>query len=122
MVARIMHPIQSVFIKGRLIHDGVLALHEIIHEVKTRRQKVVFLKIDFLREALQRKGFDDRWITRIMQLVSSGRTAININGETGLYFKPSRGVRHGDPYLHFFNLAFDGLAAIMDVARHAGHL
>lgn len=49
VVARITHLNQSAFIKGRLIHDGVLALHEIIHEVKTKPQKVVFLKIDFYK-------------------------------------------------------------------------
>jgi hypothetical protein len=29
------HPCQYALLKGRYIHDGVLALHEIIHEVKT---------------------------------------------------------------------------------------
>lgn len=97
VVARVTHPNQTTFIQGRRIHDGVLALHEIIHEVKIRRHKVVFFKIDFhkaydmlswdfLREALHRKGFDDRWITRVMQLVCYGRTMININGESGTFF------------------------------------
>ena len=30
---RIAHPLQSAFLKGRRIHDGILALHEIVHEV-----------------------------------------------------------------------------------------
>lgn len=112
IVARITHLNQTAFIQGRRIHDGVLALHEIIHEVKITRHKAVFFKIDFhkaydtiswdfLREALQRKGFDDRWITRIMQLVGCGSTTININGETDPYFKPSRGGEAGGPDLPF---------------------
>ena len=65
---------------------------------------VVFLKIDFhkaydtvcwdfLREVLLRKGFHDRWVTRVMQMVSSSQTAININGEIGPYFPTFCGVR-----------------------------
>ena len=40
-------PLQFAFLKVCLIHDGILALHEIIHEVKVRHQKGVFLKLDF---------------------------------------------------------------------------
>jgi hypothetical protein len=91
------HPSQLAFLKGRYIYDGILALHEIIHEVKVRRLKGVFLKLDFqkaydrldwafLRQALIRRGLDDRIISWIMHIVMSGNTAININGEVGPYF------------------------------------
>ena len=36
VVQRLAHPHQFAFLKGRFIHDGVLALHEIVHEVKAR--------------------------------------------------------------------------------------
>jgi hypothetical protein len=36
-------------------------------------------------------------ISWIMQIVMSGNTAININGEAGPYFRSSCGVRQGDP-------------------------
>lgn len=104
---RLTHPNQPTFIQGRFILD-VLVFHEVLHEVNIKQQKAVFLKLDFhkaydtvqwafLEEVLQRKGFDDRWITRVMQLVSSGRTAININWEIGPYFPTWCGVRQGDP-------------------------
>ena len=68
---RITHPNQSAFIQGRYILDGVLVLHEVLHEVRSKHLKAVFLKIDFhkayntvswpfLREVLLRKGFDNR--------------------------------------------------------------
>ena len=44
---RMTHPNQSAFIKGRYILDGVLVLHEVLHEVRVKRLKAVFLKIDF---------------------------------------------------------------------------
>ena len=58
-----------------------------------------------------------------MELVSSGSTPININGETGPCFKPWRGVRQGDPFSPLlFNLEMDILAAILEAAKAAGHL
>src|SRR3954465_6510961 len=58
-----------------------------------------------------------------MQFVMSGRTTININGEIGPYFRPSCGVRQGDPISPLlFNAAADALAAILDRARGAGHI
>lgn len=131
---RIAHPFQSAFLKGRRIHDGILALQEIVHEVRRRRTEGVFLKLDFqkaydrldwsfLRLVLERRGFDDRWCSWIMQLVRTGSTAININGEVGPSFRSSRGVRQGDPISPLlFNLAVDALATILDKARAAGHL
>ena len=36
---RLDHPLQTAILKGRQIHDGILALHEIVHEV-SRRQRL----------------------------------------------------------------------------------
>ena len=47
VVERLAHPHLFAFLKGRFIHDGILALHEVVHEVKTRHLKGVFLKLDF---------------------------------------------------------------------------
>jgi hypothetical protein len=38
---------QTAFIKGRFIQDGPLALHEIIHELKSKNLPAVLLKLDF---------------------------------------------------------------------------
>jgi hypothetical protein len=38
---------QTAFIKGRFIQDGPLALHEIIHELKTKKLAAILLKLDF---------------------------------------------------------------------------
>jgi hypothetical protein len=97
-----------LFIECTMIHPLYLWVIKIIHEVKVRRLKGVFLKLDFqkaydhldwafLRQALIRRGFDDRMISWIMQIVMSGNTDININGEVGPYFRSSCGVRQGGP-------------------------
>jgi hypothetical protein len=134
VLERLTHPYQFAFLKGRYIHDGILALHEIIHEVKVQHQRGVFLKLDFqkaydrldwtfLRHALLRRGLDDRMISWIMQIVMSGNTAININGKVGPYFRPSCGVRQGDPISPLlFNAAVDVLAEILEKAKISGHI
>jgi hypothetical protein len=125
---------QNAFIKGRLIHDGPLALHEIIHELKARNLPAVILKLDFekaydrvnwafLREVLTRKGFDPALVHRFMQLVSGGQIAISINGETGPLFRNKRGAHQGDPLSPLlFDYVADGLDAILAKARAAGHI
>uniref|UniRef100_A0A8I6X3U8 Reverse transcriptase domain-containing protein n=1 Tax=Hordeum vulgare subsp. vulgare TaxID=112509 RepID=A0A8I6X3U8_HORVV len=130
----IAHPLQSAFLKGTRIHDGILALHEIVHEVASKGLKGIFLKVDFqktydnldwsfLRLVMQRCGFDERWCSWVMQLVGSGSTAINVNGDVGSFFHASRGVKQGDPISPvLFNLAVDALVGILDKARLAGHL
>uniref|UniRef100_A0A453DUP4 Reverse transcriptase domain-containing protein n=1 Tax=Aegilops tauschii subsp. strangulata TaxID=200361 RepID=A0A453DUP4_AEGTS len=44
---QIAHPLQSAFLKGRRIHDRILAFHEIVHKVASKGLKGVFLKLDF---------------------------------------------------------------------------
>jgi hypothetical protein len=112
----------------------VLALHEIIREVKTRHHKGVFLKLDFqkaydrldwhfLLQVLQWRGFDDRFITWVMQFVMSGSTSINVNGKVGPYFRPSWRVRQGDPISPLlFNSAVDALAEILEKDKITGHI
>jgi hypothetical protein len=129
---RVISQAQTAFIKGRFIQDGPLALHEIIHELKTKKLQAVLLKLDFekaydrvnwsfLREALLRKGFDPRYVHHIRQLVSGG--PISINGEVGPYFRNKRGVRQGDPISPLlFDFVADALDAILVRAREAGHI
>jgi hypothetical protein len=101
---RVISPTQFAFIKGRLIHDGALALHEIVDELKFTGQRAVILKLDFekaydrvswafLRTVLSRKAFEGGNVHRLMQLVTGAQTAIAINGEIGPFFRNKRGVR-----------------------------
>jgi hypothetical protein len=58
----------------------------------------------------------------IMQIVMSGNTAININGELGPDFWPSCGVRQGIPLPLRFNATVDILAEILEKAKISGHI
>jgi hypothetical protein len=131
---RVISQAQTAFIKGRFIQDGPLALHEIIHELKSKKMQAVLLKLDFekaydrvnwdfLKEVLLRKGFNPGFVHRMMQLVCGGQTAISINGEVGPYFRNKQGVRQGDPISPLlFDFVADALDAILVRAREAGHI
>ncbi|XP_051221392.1 uncharacterized protein [Lolium perenne] len=131
---RVIDRCQSAFIRGRCLHEGALALHEIVHELHVRKQKGLLLKLDFekaydrvnwdfLQEILLRKGFSAMMVHRLMQLVRGGQTAINVNGEIGHFFRNKRGVRQGDPLSPIlFDFLVDGLAAIIAKANSAGHV
>jgi hypothetical protein len=114
---RVISPNQTAFIKGRFILDGVLALHETVHEMRRQKAAGILLKIDFekaydrvnwefLSEVLRCKGFDSGAVYRINQLVRGGQTAISINGEVGPFFRNRRGVRQGDPLSPCFSTSW----------------
>ena len=44
---RTISPNQTVFIKGRFIFYGALALYEIVHELKSKKVRGILLKLDF---------------------------------------------------------------------------
>ena len=44
---KIIHKSQTAFIKNRNILDGVVSLHEILHELKTSNKRGIVLKLDF---------------------------------------------------------------------------
>jgi hypothetical protein len=105
---------QSAFIKGRCLHEGVLALHEICHELRVRKQRGLILKLDFekaydrvnwefLREVFLRKGFSPMLVHRLMQLVQGGQTAINVNGKLALFSATHAGCDRGTHCRLFFS-------------------
>lgn len=80
---KIVDPCQTAFIKGRLIVDGAVMLHEVLHELRMKKQKGVVMKIDFekaydsirwdfVEEVLIRKGFCSKIRDWIMSTVRGG--------------------------------------------------
>lgn len=115
------------------MHDGILALHEITHEVHSPGYKGVFVKLhfhkaydrldwSFLKFVLLFRGFGGRWCSWIMLMVQSSKTTTNINGEVEPYFSSSVGVKQGDPISPLlFNPDVDALAGI-HLTGVVGHL
>jgi hypothetical protein len=105
--------------RGRNILEGVVILHETVHELHRRNQNGIIFKIDFekaydkvkwdfLTQTLRLKGFSTKWIEWIKSFISGGSVAININDEIGPFFHTKKGLRQGDPQSPIlFNIVAD---------------
>jgi len=63
---------QSAFLKGRNIMNGVLALHEILHETKRKRGTRVVLKLDFEKLITRSIGISSLTVSNCGCLVRFG--------------------------------------------------
>ena len=68
----VVQPTQTAFMSDRNILEGVVVLHETLHEIHTKKLDGVVFKVDFekaydkvkwpfLQQALRMKGFDEAW-------------------------------------------------------------
>jgi hypothetical protein len=90
----VVQPSQTAFMQGRNILDGVVILHEAVHELHSKKLYGIILKLDFkksyekvklyfLQQTLRLKGFSPEWRALIHNFVSGGSVAIKVNDDTG---------------------------------------
>jgi hypothetical protein len=83
----VVSPTQTAFMPGRNIMQGVVILHETIHELHTKKANGVIIKIDFekacdkvkwsfLQQTLRMKGFSPKCCRWIQNMVSGGSVGI----------------------------------------------
>ena len=111
---------------------GVMALHEVQHDTKSKKRDGLILKLDFekpydkiswefLFDCLRQRGFCENWCKWIKVVVTSGTLSVKVNDILGNYFQSGKGVRHGDPLSPLlFNLAADGLSKMIQQAQRNG--
>ena len=98
---------------GRNILEGVVILHETIHELHRKNLSGVIFKIDFekaydkvkwnfLLQMLRLKGFSPKWIEWIKSFISDDSVAINVNDEIGPFFKRRKGETGRSTFTHPF--------------------
>ena len=85
----VVSPMQTAFMPGRNIMEGVVILHKTIHELHTKKQNGVIFKIDFekaydkvkwsfLQQTLRMKGFSPKWCRWIERMISGGSVGIKV--------------------------------------------
>jgi hypothetical protein len=115
---------------GRNILEGVVILHETIHELHNKKLDGVLFKIDFekaydkvkwpfLQQTLTMKGFAPEWCRMIQQYVQGRSVGVKVNDDIGHYFQTKKGLRQGDPLSPIlFNIVVDMLAIIIERAKN----
>lgn len=127
---------QNAFVPERQIQDNILMVHETFHYLKLKNSGGVHeagLKIDmnkaydriewdFLEAVMIKMGFARVWINLIMNCISVS-FAVIINGQPGKFFKPTRGLRQGDPLSpYLFLLVSEALSRNLSSAVHNGEI
>jgi len=93
----VVSPTQTAFTPGRNIMEGVVILHETIHELPTKKSDGVIFNIDFekaydkvkwpfLQQTLRMKGFSPKWCRWVEGMVTGGSVGIKVNDDIGPYF------------------------------------
>jgi hypothetical protein len=128
LLANMISPCQSAFIPDRWIAENQLIVQELLHIFKRRKVKggFVAMKVDlqkaydrvnwsFLEIVMTKFGFNETFTNWIMQCVSTVSFSILINGGKTEYFRPSRGLRQGDPLSpYLFIMCQEVLSRLID--------
>ena len=77
----------------------------------------------FLHEVMSKLGFPERWISRVMECVTTPSFSILINGKPYGNISPSRGLRQGDPLSpYLFLLCVEGFTSLLTRAEMEGRI
>ena len=99
--------------------------NEVLEEIRMNKRSGVCFKVDFekaydsvrwtfLFDMLRRLGFHDKWISWVKGCLVLSSVSVLINGSPTKEFKPSRGLRQGDPLAPFlFLVVVEGLAGLV---------
>jgi hypothetical protein len=76
--------------------EGVVILHETIHEFHSKKQDGIIFKVydkvkwSFLQQTLRMKDFSQRWCSWVHQFTQGGNVNIKVNDQLGSYFQTKK--------------------------------
>jgi len=116
---------QSAFIKDKGLTDSVLLANEVIEDLRRKGRSGLCLKVDFEKAydsvrweymygMLDRMDFHNTCIKWIRGCMESATVSVLVNGSPTEEFRPTRGLRQGDPLAPFlFTVVAEGLAGLV---------
>lgn len=125
---------QTGFVPGRSIAENFIYAADLLSCCHKRRKPTVVLKLDFkkafdsiswesLDKILACRGFNERWRTRVANILASGKTSIVLNGVPGKWVNCKRGLQQGDPISpYLFIIVADVLQRLVRQAASQGAL
>jgi len=118
----------TFFLSNRGLLDRVLVVNKVVDEHKRKKRSGVIVKIDFekaydsvnwefLYYMIGRLGLCGKWIQWIKVYLEYATISVLVNDNPTKEFKPSRGLRQGDPIAPFlFLIMTQGLSGLVNQA------
>ncbi|XP_026419847.1 uncharacterized protein LOC113315813 [Papaver somniferum] len=135
-IAKIISPMQSAYVSGRLISENICLVQEIVQSMK-RKEGLgghLALKMDmskafnrlewsFLLDILKQFGFSEKFRQFISQCISTTHIEVMLNGSPTTSFKTTRRIRQGDPLSpYLFILAMESFSRFLPHCEATGKL